>query len=245
MSTRQFIKITSMATLIITLWICLTNNQFLYSQDKPTGVAGKVTDIDGNVYKTVKIGDQWWMAENLKVTHYRDGTSIPNVKSDSMWGNLTTGACCAYHNDEETFIIYGYLYNWYSVNDKRNIAPTGWHVPTDKEWKKLEMYLGMKRSEAYKKGWRGINEGNKIKKAGTTQWDKHVNNESGFSALPGGLRGHQTGYFGGKGSSADFWSSTDYSSSHAWNRCLKVHESGISRYNYDKRLGMSVRLVRD
>ncbi|MEJ2629601.1 MAG: fibrobacter succinogenes major paralogous domain-containing protein, partial [bacterium] len=108
---------------------------------------GTVTDIDGNTYQTVKIGDQWWMAENLKVTHYRNNDEIPNVTYWGDWHDLSTGAYCDYNNNEGNVSTCGHLYNWYAVNDSRNIAPEGWHVPTDEEWKELEMYLGMSRSE--------------------------------------------------------------------------------------------------
>lgn len=118
-----------------------------------------VTDIDGNTYKTIQIGNQRWMAENLKVTRYRNGTAIPTVTSNTDWFNLTTGAYCNYDNSTSDAAIYGRLYNWYAVNDSRNIAPTGWHVPSDEEWKTLEKYLGMSQSEADDTGWRGTNEG--------------------------------------------------------------------------------------
>jgi uncharacterized protein (TIGR02145 family) len=97
-----------------------------------------LTDIDSNVYKTVKIGNQWWMAENLKVTHYNDGTPIPNVTD--KWGDLSTGSYCAYNNNDSNIEIYGLLYNWYAVDDD-SIAPAGWHVPTNAEWTELENYL--------------------------------------------------------------------------------------------------------
>ncbi|MCK4448089.1 MAG: fibrobacter succinogenes major paralogous domain-containing protein, partial [Candidatus Marinimicrobia bacterium] len=131
---------------------------------------GTVTDIDGNTYQTVKIGDQWWMAENLKVTHYRNGDPIPNVTDNTDWSNLTTGAYCNYDNNASYVTTYGRLYNWYTVNDSRYIAPSGWHVPTDEELKELEMYLGMSQSQADYTGYRGTDEGGKLKETGTTHW---------------------------------------------------------------------------
>jgi uncharacterized protein (TIGR02145 family) len=86
---------------------------------------GTVTDIDGNVYQTVKIGDQWWMADNLKVTHYRNGEPIPNVTDGSTWNSLDSGAYCNYDNDTGNVTTYGRLYNWYAVDDSRSIAPEG------------------------------------------------------------------------------------------------------------------------
>ncbi len=125
-----------------------------------------VTDIDGNVYQTIQIGNQVWMAENLKVTHYRDGTSIQYVQNEltepDVWETLTTGAYCYYDDSQSNQTTYGNLYNWYAVADSRNIAPEGWHVPTDAEWKELEMALGMSQSEADDAGYRGTNEGSKL-----------------------------------------------------------------------------------
>ncbi|MBT5269507.1 MAG: hypothetical protein HOL70_08685, partial [Candidatus Marinimicrobia bacterium] len=123
--------------------IVLVFTSFLVDCTKET-----VTDIDGNVYETVKIGDQIWMAENLKVTHYRDGSAITQVTDNTAWSNLSTEAYCIYDNNASNEVdTYGALYNWYAVSDGRNIAPEGWHVPTDAEWKELEMYLGMSQPD--------------------------------------------------------------------------------------------------
>ena len=199
-------------------------------------LTGTVTDIDGNVYQTVKIGDQWWMAENLKVTHYRNGAAIPLVTSDDDWYNLLTGARCAYDNDQSEVATYGYLYNWYAVNDSRNIAPTGWHVPTDAEWSTLVTYLG------------GDNvAGEKMKEIGTNHWLSPITgatNESGFAALPGGYR-NSNGSFRPLGYGATFWSSTEYDSDTAWYRRLHYTAASVNRTNNNKRDGFSVRLVRD
>jgi uncharacterized protein (TIGR02145 family) len=132
--------------------------------------AGTVTDIDGNVYQTVTIGTQVWMKENLKVTHYRNGEAIPNVTDGNVWGALTTGAYCEYNNDVNNVATYGRLYISYAVADNRNIAPTGWHVPSDAEWKQLEMTLGMSQAQADSVGWHGAPVGGKLKEAGTTHW---------------------------------------------------------------------------
>ena len=107
------------------------------SEFSESDVDGTYTDIDGNVYKSVKIGEQEWMAENLKVTRYRNGDAIPNEIDDSEWGSLTTGAFGTYENDESNASVYGYLYNWYAVNNSRGIASEGWHVPTDEDWKEI------------------------------------------------------------------------------------------------------------
>ena len=208
---------------------------------------GTVTDIDGNVYHTIKIGDQWWMAENLKVTHYRNGDPIPHVTGDGTWSGLTTGAYCNYNNDTNNVATYGRLYNWYAVDDSRNIAPEGWHVPTDAEWRQLEMYLGMSQVDADATGWRGTDEGGKLKEAGTAHWkppNPDATNESGFTALPGGYR-FTGGYFGSMGNYADFWSSTELSSRFAWYRYLIYYHSQVFRNYLSKQSGFSVRCVRD
>ena len=204
-----------------------------------------VTDIDGNVYQTIKIGDQVWMAENLKVTRYRNGDDIPNETNNITWGSLSTGAYAAYNNENVNVDTYGLLYNWYAVDDSRNIAPEGWHVPTDEEWKQLEMQLGMSQSDADNQGLRGTDEGNKMK--ATSGWNGGGNgtNESGFSALPGGYRDYYNGTFGNMGYVAYFWSSTEYYSFSAWSRILGYDGSSVYRSYYYKQYGFSVRLVRD
>jgi len=216
----------------------------------PDGTLAELTDIDGNVYEIIKIGSQVWMAENLKVTHYRDGTEITNVTGNTAWSNLSTGAYCYYGNNSSNGDTYGALYNRYAVNDSRNIAPEGWRVPTDAEWKELEMYLGMSQSEAGDAVYRGTNEGSKL--AGNADlWDSGaLENDSefgssGFTALPGGYRNDGYGSYLYMGSSGYFWSATEYYSSHAWGRVLSYSRSDVYRLYYDKSIGFSVRCVRD
>jgi len=210
-------------------------------------VTRTVTDIDGNVYQSVKIGTQWWMAENLKVTHYRNSVAIPNVTCDSEWNTLFTGAYCVHDNNESNADTYGYLYNWYAVVDSSNIAPKGWHVPSDEEWKELEMYLGMSQSEADDRGWRGTDEGSKLKSIIGWYSGGNGTNESGFSALPSGYRDYG-GNFDDVGNNAYFWfSSWSFTSpTHcALYRHLHYDHSEIYRYSSHRHLGFSVRLVRD
>jgi uncharacterized protein (TIGR02145 family) len=209
---------------------------------------GTVTDIDGNVYQTVTIGTQVWMKENLKVTHYRNGDAIPNVTDDATWTGLTTGAYCEYNNDINNVAVYGRLYNWYSVADSRNIAPTGWHVPSDAEWKQLEMYLGMSQADADGESQRGTDEGGKLKEAGTTHWQSPntgATNESGFSGLPGGSR-YDNGYFNFRNDYAYFWSSTEVIGGFVWYRNLAWTDSEVHRSIFiNKPYGYSVRCVKD
>ena len=213
-------------------------------------VGSPVVDIDGNVYQTVQIGDQVWMAENLKVSHYRNGDAISTGHSDSEWQSLSTGAYAVYEDNESNADTYGYLYNWYAVDDSRNIAPEGWHIPTDAEWKELEMYLGMSQSEADDIGWRGTNEGSKLAGRADLWNDGGLENNaefgtSGFTALPGGYRYDSYGYYYHMGNGGSFWSSTEYGSSSAWLRSLSYDYSDVRRYDYDKQYGFSVRCVRD
>jgi len=209
-------------------------------------------DIDGNVYKTIKIGNQIWMAENLKVTHFRNGDAISNITNNSEWSGLTTGAYCKYISEDNITETFGLIYNWYAVDDSRNISPIGWHIPTDEEWKELEMYLGMSYTEANSYGYRGTDEGGKIKTTGMNQdsdgwWDNPnlgATNSSGFSALPSYYR-YPDGILYRVGRLAHFWTSTEANSERAWDRWVNYSRSDVSREHDDKRNGWSVRCVKD
>jgi uncharacterized protein (TIGR02145 family) len=201
-----------------------------------TGVI-TVKDIDGNIYHAVQIGDQFWMVENLKVTRYRNGDAIPNITDDSEWDKLTNGAYCQYDNNEENGFTYGLLYNWFAVDDSRNIAPEGWHVPSDAEWKKLIDYFD---GDAVA--------GGKMKEIGTTHWSGPnigASNASGFSALPGGYRINRGLRFGYVGLSANFWSSTKGSKGFAWGLSIYNSHPQVERFNYMKQYGLSVCCIKD
>lgn len=197
---------------------------------------GTVMDIDGNVYQTVTIGSQVWMAENLKTTKYNDGTSIPNVTDASEWLNLSTPGYCWYDNDISYSNPYGALYNWYTVNTGK-LAPTGWHVPSDDEWTTLTDYLGGE-----------ISAGSKLKESGTLHWygsNLGATNETGFTALPGGVRGW-LGVFGNISLYGNWWSSTENSESAAWNRSIIYSNINVDRGGgANKVIGLSVRCVKD
>jgi uncharacterized protein (TIGR02145 family) len=197
---------------------------------------GTLTDKDGNTYKTVTIGTQTWMAENLKTTQYNDGTPIPLVTDANAWYNLSTPGYCWYNNEEATYkATYGALYNWYTVNTGK-LCPTGWHVPTDAEWTVLTDFLG---GEAVA--------GGKLKEAGFTHWydpNTSATNETGFTALPGGYRGGG-GYFYGIGYYGGWWSSTEGDADGAWGRYVYYSNSDVYRNYNDKLVGFSVRCVRD
>lgn len=142
---------------------------------------GSMTDQNGNTYKTVTIGTQVWMAENLRTTKYRNGDPIPNVTNATSWDTLKIGAYCYYDNNNKYINVYGFLYNWYAVTDSRNLAPDGWHVATIYEWLAMITFVGDGSYWLQEK---------MIEEAGGNHWIYSIGatNESGFTALPGGIR---------------------------------------------------------
>ena len=192
-----------------------------------------VTDIDGNIYNTVQIGNQVWMSENLKTSRYRNGGLIPYVTDNTAWGNYT-GAWSYYNNDVSNNAIYGKLYNWYATLGD-TLCPTGWGVPTDAEWTTLTDSLGG-ASVA----------GGKMKTIGNAYWNtqKEATNVSGFSALPGGYRNFD-GSFIVLGIVAFFWSATEFDYSNAWYCALNGGSGSVYRASSSKSFGASVRCLRD
>jgi uncharacterized protein (TIGR02145 family) len=198
---------------------------------------GTVTDIDGNTYKTVTLGTQTWMAENLKTTKYNDGTAIPNVTDATAWGALITGAYCNYDNDQSNVNTYGQLYNWYAVNTGK-LCPAGWHVSSDAEWTTLINYLGGETAA-----------GHKLRETGILHWDspnEGATNLSGFTALPGGQR-DGGGSFYMIGVNGLWWTATNYSSNNnwAWFWYMDSASSNIHRAPVHKKLGNCVRCVKN
>jgi uncharacterized protein (TIGR02145 family) len=193
-----------------------------------------VSDIDGNTYKTVRIGTQVWMAENLKTAKYNDGTTIPNITDESIekW--------FYYRDDAANNAKYGKLYNWYAVskttNGNKNVCPTGWHVPSNTEWKVLTDYLGGKSIA-----------GGKMKEIGTTNWiypNTDATNTSLFTGLPGGLRYYNRDYQD-NGFTGYWWSSTEWDSSNACYLYLKKEDGEARKYYNFKEVGYSVRCLSD
>jgi uncharacterized protein (TIGR02145 family) len=248
MKTRLF-SYTSLVTVVVMLAFALTFCPIVKAQNTNTG---SVTDIDGNVYKTVKIGNQVWTVENLRTMKYNDGSTIPQVTDDTAWHKLNTPGYCWYSNDIKNKSKYGALYNWFAIDTKK-LAPKGWHVPTDAEWTILENYL---IANGY--NWDGTKTKNKIAKsmaakkdwetdadAGSIGNDLTKNNRSGFSALPGGFRDFM-GYFIRIGNFGYWWSATEEADvSFAFNRDLSFGFVYLSRYSSLKCCGFSVRLVKD
>jgi uncharacterized protein (TIGR02145 family) len=207
-----------------------------------------VKDRDGNKYATIKIGDQTWMAENLKTNVYANGDPIPNVTNGILWDSLTTGAWAHYNNDIENENPYGKLYNWYAVVDQRNICPKGWHVPTNDEWRILINNLDPTFNSNSPNNQSYI-AGSKMKSTGTQYWlspNLDATNESGFSGVGGHWRdGSGEGRFwcclGGMG----FWWSSTENFSDGWMLQLD-NDDGLARMiSYSKKMGVCVRCLMD
>ena len=193
---------------------------------------GPVTDIDGNVYHTITVGKQTWMIENLKTTKYRDGTPIQNVTDAITWDQLHTGGYSDYNNDPQSVALYGRYYNWYAANNKHQIAPAGWHVPSIAEWETLVNYLG----------GAGV-AGGKLKESGTTHWrtPNPASNTIGFNALPGGIL-----FEIDPGRFCYFWS-TNETSTYIAASCDLFFMSTIAYLPSDhfKYAGLSIRCIKD
>jgi uncharacterized protein (TIGR02145 family) len=194
-----------------------------------------VSDIGGNIYNTVLIGTQCWTKENLKVSKYNDGTTIPDQTANTNWGTLLTGALTVYTGAASYLATYGYLYNWYAAKDTREICPTGWHVPTNTEWDTLNTYLGGTTIA-----------GGKMKSTSSLWTSPNIGavNTSGFSALPGGSR-NTNGSFYDIRDLAFFWSATEFDGTTAWYRLLYKNDGNVSRSSTNKSSGASVRCLRD
>ena len=230
--------------------------------------AQTVLDVDENVYKTVKIGEQTWMAENLKTERFNNGEAIPLVIDGKDLEDLITPAYCWYDNNKATYKdTYGALYNWYAVNTEK-LCPTGWHIPTDAEWTVLERYIVESQN---KDGSRFIDVkqdkpiaiidgvavyppgsyiADELKETGNKHWkvpDHTASNSSGFTALPGGMR-YGDGVFKGIGISARFWTSTESDNAYydyAWTRGLYYDYPELGRHDYGKYFSFSVRCIKD
>jgi uncharacterized protein (TIGR02145 family) len=206
------------------------------THDPKESHAYKVVDIDGNKYDTIHIGTQVWLKQNLKVTRYRNGDSICNIKTNNDWIHSGSGAWCCYSNDTNNMGIYGCLYNLYAVQDPREICPQGWHTPKESDWRSLEFFLVN-------------NFGGKLKEEGTKHWEfpnTGATNSTGFTALPGGIRNHGDGLFAELNRNAYFW--TDIDTNSTTNESSRVYmyftTSAWQGYNNPKD-GLSVRCIMD
>jgi uncharacterized protein (TIGR02145 family) len=214
--------------------------------------AQTVKEIDSNVYKTVTIGTQVWMAENLKTVRYLNGDTIGTTIPATL--DITTENApkyqWAYDGDESKVATYGRLYTWYTVTDSRNICPTGWHVPSDAEWTSLIDYL---KNNGYGYGGNGTDITKSL--AATFGWtpnsisgnvgnDQTSNNRSGFTAFPGGYR-YGSGLFNGFGSYGYWWSATEVYATTAWYHSLSDNRNEVYRDSSSKLNGISVRCLRN
>ncbi len=213
-----------------------------------------VKDIEGNIYKTVQIGRQVWMAENLKTKTFNDGSPIQLVTENSEWYNMKTSAYCWYNNDESTNKNkYGALYNWYAVNSGK-LCPAGWHVSTDNDWKELENYLVANghnsnkgnaemigKSLASKTGW---NPSSMPSDVGSELLPEY-RNKSGFSAFPGGYRTTNGGFSSPAGIGGYWWTSTEKNESQAWFKNLINYRGTLEEAAQSKYFGCSVRCVKN
>jgi uncharacterized protein (TIGR02145 family) len=210
---------------------------------------GTMTDQEGNVYKTIVIGTQEWMAENLNTSIYRNGDAISTSLDNAAWQSTTSGAWAYYNNDASYACPYGKLYNWYTCVDARQLCPVGWHVPTDDDWSMMINFL----DPAADGGNNSSNiAGGMMKATGTIEaatglWyspNAEATNSSGFSGVPGGYR-TLSGIYGSIGSSCDWWSSSelDIDTDLVWFRGLY---SGYAGRGFNvKQVGFSVRCIRD
>ena len=200
-----------------------------------TNTSSTIIDADGNVYTSVIIGKQEWMAENLRTTKYTDGTAIPNVTDDNQWESLISGAWCYYENDNQYDTVYGKLYNWYSI-ETGILCPADWHIPTDAEWNVLTDYLTANGhgGSALKSisGW--INDDGNAKGTDYYEW----------FGLPSGGR-DSPGYFEPNGISGFWWTSSESATYTAWSRHLGSDFDYVNRINLNKKLGFSVRCMKD
>jgi len=218
-----------------------------------------VTDYDGNTYGTRQIGNQIWMGENLQVTHYADGTSISLVTGTTAWSNLgSTGkGYCWYNNNESSYSNpYGALYTWAAATNGsssssnpsglQGVCPSGWHLPSDDEWKEMEKYLGMSQIQVEGIDFRGTDEGGKLKETQTEHWSSPntgATNSTGFTGLPGG--GRYENSFNDLGATGYHWTATSFDTNRAWYRGLGYSSALVHRFYYQKNDGFSVRCVKD
>jgi uncharacterized protein (TIGR02145 family) len=194
-----------------------------------------ITDVDGNVYHTIIIATQVWLKENLKTTRYGNGDPIPEITGQTEWLNLNSGAHCKYDNNLANASVYGLLYNWYAVQDPRNVCPAGWRAPTYDDWAELVDFLGGESIA-----------GDKMKQKGTSHWispNAEATDNYGFTALPAGYR--LGGAFEEPGHYAIFWSSTEEDAADAW--MLNLTSSSGQAYLEDayKSDGFSVRCIKE
>ena len=225
-------------TLLILLLSGCNKNNTINSIENFSQKTGKgLKDIDGNKYKSVIIGNQEWMAENLKVTKYNDGTLIPLISDSTQWISYNSGAYCYYNNNESNNLEYGKLYNWFAVSQKvngnKNVCPSGWHIPTILDWTELKDCIAQ-------------SPGSELKESGTTHWNKPnvATNNTLFTALPGGIR-DEISKFGSMGYAGYWWTASEKDSVSSISIYLMNINNSFYEYTIDMNTGQSVRCVLD
>jgi uncharacterized protein (TIGR02145 family) len=199
--------------------------------------ANLLEDVEGNKYEIINIGNQIWMRENLRTHTFRNGDPIPLVDENESWRRMTTAACCHHGNQQFNCDLYGKLYNFYAVEDSGGLCPQGWRIPKEADFNELTQYLGGEEVA-----------GGKLKDVGTACWqtpNMGATNESGFSALPGGQRS-VFGIFGNLGNTGTWWTGSNNNTFTAWALSLFSYSggSGVYKYYYDKKVGLSVRCIK-
>jgi uncharacterized protein (TIGR02145 family) len=204
----------------------------------------RITDVEGNEYHSIIIGTQTWMAENLKVTHLNDGSAINLITSDLEWYTAKSSAYSWYYNIVPVGGDNSPLYNYFTVNTGK-LCPEGWSIPSDGQWKTLEMFLGMSQAEADMIYWRGEGTSTLLKAVDGWYVLNGIQDMYGFKALPAGIRHGATGGFEGYNDEASWWSSSAYDDSKAWYRSITSGESTVYRGNQFNQSGFSVRCIRN
>lgn len=209
---------------------------FLTGCKKDPKLPDPLTDIEGNTYKTAMVGDQLWMAENLRTTRFNDGSDIPLIKDDDSWHNLTTAGYCWYNNDEASYKVpYGALYNGYTIASGK-LCPTGWHIPGVEEWRALRNSLGDSTKA-----------GGMLKESGTGHWlspNKGADNRTGFTALPAGIR-YFEGTFASVLSYSGIWSASEIGNNEEWYAGLYYGDATLVINHRNKKYGLTVRCLKD
>ena len=215
---------------------------------------GTLQDTDANVYQTIQIGTQLWMAENLRTTRYRNGEFIPYVASHVDWAALRTGGQTVYNNslNPDTIAKYGRLYNFYAVEDYRYLAPRGWHVSSDLDWVKLIAYISshlgnspsVGKSLAGSTDWSLVTDKDILSDFLAIGADLSFNNSSGFSAMPGGYRA-DFGKFNSMSRYGDWWTSTQEDAGTAWSRYMSFYFNAVYWSRDNLNYGFAVRCVKD
>ncbi len=209
---------------------------------------GGVTDVDGNNYTTVIIGNQEWMAENLRTANYNNGDSIYNILTDGAWNSASEGAWCWFNNDMQYEIPHGKLYNYYAVIDNRALCPSGWRVPSESDFDSLILYLDPSANIDTIGADNSLTAGGDLKQTGTTTWlspNLGATNSTGFTALGSGGR-HEMGWMVAWNDNAFFWTTTPHPTN-PWAVVPRLHSNSpaITKYYNANVSGMSVRCMRD